>query len=108
MTACLRLCRVEVPEWPRFFPLQGLMTSRYPGEDAVPFSPKVSGITPDVGQQVVTPQTECSPSPAYRADFGETNRTRRIISLQYVAPPSRESAMGREQFSNGMTRRGMK
>src|SRR5712691_8279116 len=82
MTACLRLCRVEVPEWPRFFPLQGLMTSRYPGEDAVPFSPKGSGITPDVGQQVVTPQTECSPSPAYRADFGETNRTRRVRPLE--------------------------
>jgi len=82
MTACWRMLRVEVPVWPRFFPLQGLMTSRYPGEDAVPPSPGGSGIAPDVGQQVDTP---CGvlPIPRLLGSFGETNRTipRRTVPL---------------------------
>jgi len=66
MTACWRLLRVEVPGWPRLFPLYGLRASRYRREDAVPPSPRGSGIAPDVGQQVVTPFAECFPSPAHR------------------------------------------
>ena len=66
MTACWRLLRVEVPDWPRLFPLYGLRASRYRREDTVPPSPRGSGIAPDVGQQVVTPFAECFPSPAHR------------------------------------------
>ena len=56
LAAGWRVGWVEVPDTPRFFPLQGLRTSRYPGEDAFPPSPRGLGIAPSVAPTVVAPK----------------------------------------------------